>query len=255
MATQNDQKLKKLMTRRWPGAVCLASWLEQQGISRDLQQYYVRSGWLEAIGRGAYAKPGESVEWQGALQALQQQANLEVHVGGVTALVNKGYGHYIYLGKERIQLFSPLGVNLPAWFAKHDWRVNIEHIRTGFLRPRESLKDIETVSSELKQSAPERAAMECLYLTPEKMGLVECYQLMEGLVNLRPFLVQALLESCTSVKVKRLLLYMAKKAGHKWLSHIELGGVDLGKGDRTITPDGVFIKEFHISVPEELASL
>jgi hypothetical protein len=255
MATQKDQKLKKLMTQLRPGAVCLAAWLEQQGISRDLQQYYVRSGWLEAVGRGAYAKPGDSVEWQNALEALQQQANREVHVGGVTALVNKGYGHYLYLGKERIQLFSPLGVNLPAWFANHDWGAKIEHTKTGFLPRLEGLKDIESTSRELKQSAPERAMMECLYLTPKTMGLVECYQLMEGLANLRPYLVQALLESCTSVKVKRLFLYMAKKAGHKWLSHIELGDVDLGKGDRSITPGGVFIKAFHISVPQELALL
>ena len=255
MATHKDQKLKKLMTQLRPGAVCLAAWLEQQGISRDLQQYYVRSGWLKVVGRGAYAKPGDSVEWQSALAALQQQANLDVHVGGVTALVNKGYGHYLYLGKERVQLFSPLGVNLPTWFAKHDWGAKIEHKKTGFLPRREGLKDIESTSREPKQSAPERAMMECLYLTPKTMGLVECYQLMEGLANLRPYLVQALLESCTSVKVKRLFLYMAKKAGHKWLSYIELGDVNLGKGDRSITPDGVFIKEFHISVPQELALL
>lgn len=255
MATQKDQKLKKLMTQLRPGAVCLAAWLEQQGISRDLQQYYVRSGWLEAVGRGAYAKPGGSVDWQSALEALQQQANLDVHVGGFTALANKGYGHYLYLGKERIQLFSPLGVNLPAWFAKHDWGATVQHTKTGFLPRRDGLKDIENTSRELKQSAPERAMMECLYLTPKTMGLVECYQLMEGLANLRPNLVQALLESCASVKVKRLFLYMATKAGHKWLSHMALDQVDLGKGDRSITPEGVFIKEFHISVPEELASL
>ena len=176
-------------------------------------------------------------------------------MGGVTAPVNKGYGHYLYLGKERIQLFSPLGVNLPAWFTKHDWRVNLEHTRTGFLRLGKDVKDIETAQREPTQSPPERAIMECLYLAPGKMGLVECYQLMEGLVNLRPYLVQALLESCSSVKVKRLFLYMAKKADHQWLSHIELAGVDLGRGDRSITPDGVFIKEFHISVPQELASL
>lgn len=243
------------MTQLRPGAVCLAAWLEQQGISRDLQQYYVRSGWLEAIGRGAYARPGQSVEWQDALQALQQQAELEVHVGGVTALVSRGYGHYLYLGKERVQLFSPLGVSLPAWFTKKEWGAKIEHTKTGFLPRREGLKDIESTSRALKESAPERAMMECLYLTPKTMALVECYQLMEGLANLRPNLVQALLESCASVKVKRLFLYMASKAGHKWLSHVALDQVDLGKGDRSITPDGVFIKEFHISVPEELASL
>ncbi len=255
MATQGEQKIKKLMTRLRPGAVCLAAWLEDQGISRDLQQYYVRSGWLEAIGRGAYARPGQSVEWQDALEALQEQAALEVHVGGATALVSRGYGHYLFLGKERVQLFSPLGVNLPAWFTKRDWGARIEHTKTGFLPRQDGLKDIESASRALKQSVPERAMMECLYLSPKTMALVECYQLMEGLVNLRPHLVQALMEGCTSVKVKRLFLYMASKAGHKWLDHVALERVELGKGDRSIAPDGVYIKKFQISVPEELASL
>tara|TARA_R110001599_G_scaffold353581_2_gene594022 strand:+ start:2445 stop:3146 length:702 start_codon:yes stop_codon:yes gene_type:complete len=233
----------------------LAPWLEHQGVSRNLQQYYVRSGWLEAIGRGAYARPGERVDWQSALEALQQQADLDVHVGGVTALTRRGYGHYLYLDKERIQLFSIAGVSLPAWFSKKDWGVKIEHIRTGFIPDRPDLKAIESTSRGLRQSVPERAIMECLYLAPKTMGLVECYQLMEGLANLRPHLVQVLLESCTSVKVKRLFLYLARKADHKWLSHVTLENVDLGKGDRSITPNGVFIKEFHISVPQELASL
>lgn len=42
------------------------------------------------------------------------------------------------------------------------------------------------------------------------------FELMEGLNNLRPNQVQDLLEKCESVKVKRLFLYLAEKAGHEW---------------------------------------
>lgn len=64
--------------------------------------------------------------------------------------------------------------------------------------------------------------MECLYLAPEKQQLLECYEMMEGLNNLRPNLVQQLLEACQSVKVKRLFLYMAEKSGHDWVKYLNL---------------------------------
>ena len=59
--------------------------------------------------------------------------------------------------------------------------------------------------------------MECLYLAPKSQLLLEVFELMEGLNN-RPASVQKLLEGCTSVKVKRLFLYLVDKAGHEWLS-------------------------------------
>jgi len=94
--------------------------------------------------------------------------------------------------------------------------------------------------------------MECLYLAPKSQPLVEVFELMEGLNNLRPATVQKLLEACTSVKVKRLFLYLADKAGHEWLSHISLDKVDLGSGKRAIVSDGVYVSEYQITVPREL---
>ena len=255
MATQSDEKLKRLMSTLRPGAVCLPGWLEGKGISRDLQQYYVRSGWLVSIGRGAYARPGSSVEWQDGLEALQQQAELDIHVGGATALAEAGYEHYLSLGEERVQLFSPPRVSLPAWFVRANWQAHVVHTRTDFLVGHVGVSDLGSTIHTLKQSAPERGMLECLYLTPKKMGLIECFQLMEGLVNLRPHVVQALLEGCSSVKVKRLFLYMASKACHQWLQYVALDKVDLGRGDRSISTGGAYIKEFQISVPRELAAL
>ena len=67
-----------------------------------------------------------------------------------------------------------------------------------------ALHSQEHKSFNIKISTPERAILECLYLTPKLIDLVECYHLMEGLSNLRPNLVQELLETCRSIKVKRL---------------------------------------------------
>ena len=95
--------------------------------------------------------------------------------------------------------------------------------------------------------------MECLYLVSEKQDLQECYKLMEGLNNLRPTLVQQLLEQCSSIKVKRLFLYLAEKAGHEWFRRLDLKKIDLGSGKRCVVKQGVYIEKYKITVPKKLA--
>jgi hypothetical protein len=48
---------------------------------------------------------------------------------------------------------------------------------------------------------------------------------------------------------------MAMKAGHGWQNRLDLGKLDLGSGDRSITKGGVYNAQFGITVPEELAKL
>jgi len=259
MTTGNGNKLKKLLEVHTPGTVCLASWLEAQGLSHDLQKHYRRSGWLESIGRGAFKRPGDTVGWEGALYALQKQAGMRVHVGGRTALTKQGSNQYIRLGGDKVYLYSPLGEKLPPWFSNYQWGVQIEHVKTAFLPVELGVGEVEDMGYgspvspfNLRISDAERAIMECLYLTPRKQGLVEVYEMMEGLVNLRPKVVQQLLEQCSSVKVKRLFLFMAAKISHKWLQFLDMSKINLGKGDRSIVPNGVYVSKFRISVPREL---
>ncbi|TQV84740.1 hypothetical protein FKG94_04250 [Exilibacterium tricleocarpae] len=251
----------KLMSLHKPGTLCLASWLKKQGISYDLQKYYRRAGWLAPFGRGAYKRPGDHVEWEGGVYALKEQAGLQVHVGGLTALTKQGSNQYMRFGEETAFLFTPLKVKFPAWFSTHDWGARIEHVKTGFLPEELGIGDVikmglASPSSpfNLKISGPERAILECLYLAPKFHSLEEIYEILEGLVNLRPKVVQGLLEDCRSVKVKRLFLYMADKASHKWLKYVETGGISLGEGDRVIVPNGTYVAKYKISIPKELES-
>jgi len=79
--------------------------------------------------------------------------------------------------------------------------------------------------------------------------------MMEGLTNLRPKLLQELLERCTSIKVKRLFLYMADKAQHHWLTFIDQAKISLGEGDRSVVKAGIYVSKYRISVPKELVEL
>jgi hypothetical protein len=254
MTTRNDSKIKQMLAFHTPGAVLLASWLEDQGISRDLQKHYRRSGWLESVGTGAFKRAGDEVTWQGGLYALQKEAGLPIHAGAMTALSLLGYAHYVRLGGQEAYLFSPRGTNLPAWFRRHDWNLHIQHVPTTLLPSELGLVDHEEKTFEVRISSPERAMLECLYLAPKAFDLVECYQAMEGLANLRPKLVQELLIACNSVKSKRLFLYMAEKSGHQWLSFVDTTNVDLGKGERSLSKGGVHIPKYNLVVPQALAA-
>ncbi len=253
MGTESGKKLQKLLDLHKPGSALLASWLESRDISYDLQRRYRKSGWLESLGRGAFKRPKNEVSWQGALHALQSQAGLKVHTGGVTALPLQGLAHYVRLQRETVYLFSPPGITLPSWFRRHDWGVLISHVRTSFLPSDLGLTCQKQEASTIRMSCPERAILECLYLVPNRFDLMECHQLMTGLVNLRPGVVQELLEACRSIKVKRLFLYLADKAGHQWFKFLDREKLDLGKGDRTIVKGGVYVADFGIVIPEELA--
>ena len=69
-------------------------------------------------------------------------------------------------------------------------------------------------------SCAELAILEVLLLVPKEQDFTEASQLMEGLPYLRPSKVQSLLEKCTSIKAKRLYLYLATKYNHDWLKSL-----------------------------------
>lgn len=255
MTTNKDTKLRKLFKVLQQGNVVTIPLLESLGISDNLRKYYLESGWLESLGSGAYKKPGDQVKWQGALNALQKQAGLMVHVGGISALQQHGFSHYFRLGKESLYLFSPQRSTLPKWFINFDWGVELIHKPTSFLPDDSGIKDVEIKGISVAVSSPERAIMECLHLAPQSIDLVECFQIFEGLVNLKPRLITELLSKCTSIKVKRLFLYMAEKANHQWFQFIKTDKVDLGNGKRMITEKGVYNAKYLISIPKELAEL
>ncbi len=79
--------------------------------------------------------------------------------------------------------------------------------------------------------------------------------LMEGLTNLSPRRLQGLLESCRSVKVKRLFFFFADRHPHAWLKRLDKHTVDLGKGKRLLVKGGKLNSTYHITVPEEMDAI
>ncbi|MBI3296738.1 MAG: type IV toxin-antitoxin system AbiEi family antitoxin [Elusimicrobia bacterium] len=245
-------KLSQLLAE-WPkGAVAVQSWFDEREIPRQLADRYCRFGWLRRIGRGAYARLHETVEWTGGLYALQQQLGLPLHAGGKTALELQGYAHYLPMRAGGVKwLFGPPKAKPPRWFLKRDWgdrprcmATNLFQSSPGLALTKKKIEDYE-----IRLSAPERAILELLDQLPESQGFEEAQQLMESLATLRPELVQQLLENCRSIKAKRLFLLLAEICGHQWLSALKLDVVELGKGKRLLVKGGHFDRKFQISTP------
>ncbi len=105
----------------------------------------------------------------------------------------------------------------------------------------------------LRRSTPERAILEALNELPDEESFHVVDMVFQGLTMLRPGRLQALLDACRSVKVKRLFLMFADRHGHKWLPHLERGKIDIGSGPRMIVHGGRYLPQYELVVPHEFA--
>jgi len=243
------------LLQQWPrGTVATNPWLESQGVSSDLARWYVRTGWLTRIGRGAYAQAGDTIDWTGGLFALQAQLGMTVHAGAKSSLELQGRAHYVPLGsRKRVLLISDVPETLPTWFRKRPWEAQIEHHSMKLFErtPPESLRHVDSGSFKIAASSPERAIMEEMRLVRTNDDIEHSIQLLENLATLRPNIVQQLLAACTSIKVKRLFLWGAERIGHAWFELLDLSSVDLGAGKRQLYRGGVFDPKYRITVPRQ----
>lgn len=267
--------------RAFPAGLLLsASWLREHGYPSNLLAYYVSAGKLESPARGVYRSPGTPLKWQSVVATLQLNEGSWSHVGGRTAIVQRGLGHYARSREaETVQLFGP--ETLPSWVNKlglperfqqrsdaafgelrvyrdekgvlHRFGQKEEPIFAEKL-PELGLVEVKwgTFDWPLIFSTEERAILELLQNVPERESIHEAYVLLQGLVNLRPQRLSTLLRVCQSIKGKRLFLALAERIGHTWFGHLDLKGVELGSGKRSIFPGGKLDAKYHITLPADL---
>jgi hypothetical protein len=252
MSIENRSKLKKLLQSWLPGMVATYAWLRPNGISPQLVERYVRSGWLSQLASGAYVRLGDSPTWAGALYALQYQLNLPVHVGGRSAIELRGYGHYLRQ-KQEIHLYGRAKLKLPTWVERLSFEDAVLFYTSSNLFDDMALgvSEVSTEGFTLRCSSLERAMLEMLAFVPERYGYAEAAHLMEGLKSLRPKVVQGLLKNCRSIKAKRLFLHLATACGHSWLNHVDVSSIDLGSGVRKLLGGGRFDKKHLLYVPDQ----
>jgi hypothetical protein len=277
MGSQNQGKLNWLQHNLPEGLVTDSSWLERHGISRQLRRKYVMHGWLLQLGRGVYRRPTSAevfttVPWQQLVISLNALQNLPVAVGARTALDLQGFSHYVSPGGSReAHLYA--NEELPGWVSRvpvdaklvlHDARKLFRNrdVPAYFTSGDATLRHPEdsgfTQQSwghwkyPLTTSTPERAVLELLDEVPKRETFHQADVLLEGLRNLSPRRLQALLGDCRNVKVKRLFFWFAERHNHAWLQKIDRSGIDLGKGKRMLVRGGKLDTKYNITVPENL---
>lgn len=247
MNIQNRNKLNQMLGQ-WPvSGLRTAASLRAEGVSGALLHHYVRRRWLERVKRGVYRRPSDAPGWAAVVHMVQREEGLPVHAGGLTALGLQGYGHY--MGERPLFLYAPPRTRLPAWVtgtAGH----KIRFFPTSFLgnAPKASLYGMEVEGISIHVSRPERAVLEMLYHVPREVGFSEALETVGNIATLKVDLMQALLESCSSVKVKRLFCYCAREAGHFWYPDLDRRRIDLGSGKRQLVKGGTLDKEFLLTV-------
>ena len=255
MSTFIPSKINQLLRKQLPsGALFFSSWMKENGISYELQRRYRDSEWLTPIGSGVMVRAGENPTIFSALSSLNKQTGKQFYFGGLTALELAGYAHYVPMGRPVVYVGYPKGEWLPDWLRKHDWGMDLLCVTSEYFNSNIGITIMMQGPFEIMVSAPERAFLECLNHVPKQYNLIDLYYIMEQLTSLRPVVLQELLEHNKSVKIKRLFLYMADKAGHLWFNELDLKKVDIGRGKREIVPKGVYDKKFKIVIPEELKS-
>ncbi len=280
MVEQRKDKLNPLQRLLPPGLLASAAWLREHDYPTNLVAYYVSRGWLESPARGVYRVPGPPLKWQSVVASLQLIEGSYAHVGGRTAIVQRGLGHYARLsGAEKISLYSP--ETLPPWVNKLGIPESFENCNDAAfaeLRVHRDEKGVlhrfgkreEPIAADalgelglveikwgtfdwpLIFSGEERAILELLQNVPERESIYEAYVLLQGLVNLQPERVSTLLRACHSIKAKRLFLALAARLNHAWSKYLDLKGVDLGNGKRSLFPRGKLDSKYQITLPADL---
>jgi len=248
-----EPKLEQLLAE---GVVVERRWLYDQGFKRSTVDYFLRSGKLVKVGRGAYRRPGPPLKWQHLYYSLQI-LGYNLHVGGKTALNLQGFSHYLPLGgnKEVIELYGK--EKPPKWLFEYEG--NFE-----FLYRKE--KDFDTLPPEsltniafghwdwqLRISTAELALMELVAYVEEEADFYLVDRYFESVTVLRADLLFTLLQKCKHIRTRRLFLWFANRHHHRWFDKIEKEKIPLGSGKRVIVKNGTLDKSYQITVPREMA--
>tara|TARA_R100000935_G_C2700832_1_gene110228 strand:+ start:289 stop:555 length:267 start_codon:yes stop_codon:yes gene_type:complete len=87
---------------------------------------------------------------------------------------------------------------------------------------------------------------------PKHVSFEHADALLQGLHNLSPRKLDALLKGCFNVKVKRLFFWLAERNQQPWFKYLRPEEYDLGAGKRVVAVDGRLESKWQITVPKEM---
>lgn len=210
-----SDRIKALQTSLPRGAPFDTAQLESLGISSALAYEYVKSGWLEKLGRGVFMFTGDELRREATLRFLQSRVP-GLHVGGKTALAWHGYRHHVPT-RETTILWGDRRTILPNWFTdRFPARYSSSRLFEDSLTPGFGIAPLTDSPEGPPVSGPERALLEMLSEVGVHQELDEARDIMEGVRQLRMRILKELLQHCRQVKAVRLCVVWARELDLPW---------------------------------------
>lgn len=241
------------------GLVVDRAWLADHGFERPLVDYYLRSGALVPVARGAYRRPGPPLKWEHFVYSIQKLGS-SVHVGGRSALEFQGFAHYLSMQKvKQVHLYG--AKKLPTWVDKleapyklilHKSKLFDPYVAESVVAESVTTKPFGHWDWPLRYATPELALLEMAAEVKLSSDFEVLDKLFESATSLRPKLVMNLLKSCRQVKAKRLFLWFADRHDFAWFKRLEVEDINLGSGKRVIEKGGAFDSKYQITVPRHM---
>ncbi|NDV84911.1 type IV toxin-antitoxin system AbiEi family antitoxin [Bacteroides sp. 51] len=251
MGIETGNKLNQLLQRSNQGGLYFSSWLKENGYSDQLVKKYRDSGWLSSLSKGVMYRTGDKLKSFSVLESYNEQLNKSCHIAAHSALELSGFNHYVPMGKPLLVVSHPSKEPVPSWIKNEDFDRTLRFFSTETFSKSE-LVLFNPNYPHLQSSVPEQAVLECLLLAPKQYAYMDLFYIMEQLTTLRPNILQTLLENTGNLKVKRMFLYMAEKAGHYWFDSLDIEKIELGSSKFQLVENGIYIPRYKITIPKEL---
>jgi len=255
---QKTNKSKLIEINIPEGSIVSRRWLKENlQLTNHAIDNLVKSEKLKVLSRGIYSRGYSKINWQSIVYALQNDLKLDCVIGGITSLGLRGYAHYLPQGKkETIHLYGD--DKLPNWINEISVDLMFVHHRKSKLFDGGNKKEKFVTGfswgnekKELITAVPERAFLELLIDVPDKLSFEHADQLIQGMTSFSPRILQNLLETCSSIKAKRLFLFLSEKYNYTWYTKLNLNSINLGSGNRMLIRSGKLNGKYKITVPKE----
>ena len=226
----SHNQIKKLQTTLPRGAPFDTARLAQLGISTALAHSYVKSGWLEKLGRGVFMFAGDTLSRDASLRFLEGKIP-GLHVSARTALAWRGYRHNV-AHQEPMVLWGDRSTMLPTWLPERfEARYSAPRLFDDDVPSDYGVSTLPESPNGPQVSEPERALLEMLSEVGVHQEVDEARNIMEGVRQLRTRHLMRLLAACRMVKAVRLCVVWSEELELSWASQArEAAAGRMGKG-------------------------
>ncbi len=208
-------RIKSLQITLPRGAPLDTATLAGLGISAALAHEYVKSGWLEKLGRGVFMFAGDELKLNETLAFLEPRIP-GLHVAAKTALAWHGFRHNVAI-KETTILWGDDRSILPEWLQdRFPARYSSPRLFDDHLPADTGIAPMPELPNGPRVSSPERALLEMLNEVGVYQEVAEARSIMEGLRQLRSRQLKLLLAHCRMVKAVRLCVVWARELDLPW---------------------------------------